>query len=36
MTPKFHGQVVADKLNLFKGELRLFKDYLASLEGKEV
>src|SRR5262245_41018338 len=36
MNAKFYGRVIAGKLNLFKGEARLFKDCLASLEGKEV
>jgi len=36
MTPKFHAQIIGGRIKLSKGEARLYRDYLATLEGKPV
>src|ERR1043166_2391894 len=36
MTPKFHAQIIGGRIKLSKGEGRLYRDYLLTLEGKPV
>ena len=36
MTPKFHATILDGHIKLSRGEGQLFRDHLASLEGKEV
>src|SRR4051794_31448543 len=36
MTPKFHAQIIDGRIKLSKGEGRLYRDYLLTLEGKTV
>jgi hypothetical protein len=36
MTPKFHATIIGGRIKLSKGEGRLYRDYLLTLEGKPV
>lgn len=36
MTPKFHAYIIGGRIKLSQGEARLYRDYLATLEGKPV
>jgi hypothetical protein len=36
MTPKFHAKIIGGRIKLSRGEGRLWRDYLLSLEGEPV
>jgi len=36
MTPRFHAQIIDGRIKLSQGEARLYRDYLVTLEGKNV